>query len=95
VARADRVAAAALQGCNLQKWISGIDSDTGDILFFFPIDFLDNFTDKIRNQRLEVLRKYWYYSRFEVLEEREMYFSEYKAVPFCSIFFRLKDNLSL
>lgn len=74
----------------LDKWVSGINSDTGDILFFLPVETLNSFGDQ-KDAYLDDLRENWRAAHFQILEESEIPADTYKQLPFSAVFFRLRS----
>ncbi len=93
------IRASVAANCILQKSnsiysvICGIDSDTGDVLFFFPIDFLDGYSEEEQEKLTQKLRESWIFSNFEILEETELSWNAYPEVGFCSRCYRLRSTI--
>lgn len=73
--------------------VCGFDLDTGDVLFFFPIDFLDGYSEEEQKQLTQKLRESWIFSNFEIIEETELSWNAYPEVRFCSYCYRLRSTI--
>lgn len=75
----------------LRGYTYGFDKDTGDVLYFFPWEFLNSVKKEIRKEFLETIKKAWIDAKFEILDEREIDGDVYFDVGFKSYFFRLRS----
>ena len=76
---------------NISGFTCGFDQDTGDVLFFFPLEDLERLSKENREHLFNSLKHDWNTANFTILEEREGSGYEYFHVGFAHLFFRLQS----
>lgn len=75
----------------LKEYTIALEEETGEILFFLPLDDLHKANRKDRKEFLDSIEREWIASKFEIMENREASMEEWCDIGFDSHFFRLKS----
>lgn len=75
----------------IREYAIVVEEDSGEILFFLPLNSLYRLKRKVRKDFLNAIQREWVASQFEILESREVSMEECCEVGFDSQLFRIKS----
>lgn len=75
-------------------WAYGVEKETGDVIFFFPITILNNLGSK-KDFFLTRLRDSWIEAKFEIIDEKNLEPNEFAGIGFPCICFKLRSLIDL